>query len=68
MTDPDTAKRVLDICDGAVPLSGEARERYLVKACGGNSGLREQVDELLQAIEDSGTFLQMEDSASKPED
>ncbi len=61
MTDPSSSKRVLDICDGAVLLSGDAREHYLIKACEGDREVRKQVDNLLQAIEDSGSFMQIDE-------
>jgi serine/threonine protein kinase/WD40 repeat protein len=38
--------------------SGEERERYLREACGDNQDLRRQVDELLQAQDHAGPFLE----------
>lgn len=66
--DERMAKRVLDVCDGAVLLSGDAREAFLVQACAGDSELRSQADELLQAIEDSGSFMRIDGSKAQPSD
>ena len=66
--DKRMAKRVLDVCDGAVLLSGDAREAFLVQACAGDSELRNQVDELLQAVEDSGSFMRIDESKVHPSD
>lgn len=68
MTDPRTSRRVLKICDGAVLLSGDAREHYLIEACNGDGEVREQVDNLLQAVEDSGSFMQIDESRDRSSD
>ncbi len=42
---------------GALPLSRDARRQYLDAACGDDAGLRAEVQQLLDASEASGTFL-----------
>jgi serine/threonine-protein kinase len=45
------------ILDAALELGPEERARYLEQACGGDSGLRRQVEDLLAAEAAAGSFL-----------
>lgn len=62
MTNATLSRRVLEVCDGAVGLSGRARQEYLDLTCRHDAALREQVETLLEAIEESGNFMQIDDS------
>ncbi len=57
MADKPDSKRVLDLCDQALELSGAEREQFLENACGDNPGLRQSVDSVLIAIGSAGEFL-----------
>ena len=63
MSAPGRAKRILDICDQAIMLNPDAREAFLASVCGDDHDLRDSVDSLLQAIEDSGRFLTFKQGA-----
>lgn len=65
MSDPGRAKQVLDVCDQALLLAPDKREEFLECACQGNAALKESVVLLLQAIDDSGSFLQVDEKDSK---
>ena len=45
--DRERWQRVAAICDQALELEGPARAEYLAAACGGDAGLRREVDALL---------------------
>ena len=60
MSDASEDRLVLELCDDALLLTGAARAQFLASACRGNPGRRAAVEAVLQAIEDSGTFLQPE--------
>jgi non-specific serine/threonine protein kinase/serine/threonine-protein kinase len=48
-------ERVGELLEKAIGLSGEARARYLDQACGGDSGLRHEVESLIAAHEQAGS-------------
>lgn len=50
-------QRAKEIFDHALQLDPEDRPTYLHAACGGNDGLLKEVDELLKAHADAGSFL-----------
>src|SRR6476646_404708 len=56
-----TAERwhqIRDILYAASQMDGAARVSYLDEACAGDSGLRDEVEKLLAALEQSGRFLE----------
>ena len=56
-----TAERwhqIRDILYAASQMDGVARVSYLDEACAGDSGLRDEVEKLLAALEQSGRFLE----------
>lgn len=56
-TRSDNEERVQQILWEALKLSGEARSTYLESACAGDAALQEEVQSLLEAEEQAGTFL-----------
>ena len=50
--------QIKEIYDRALDLSRDEREGFLVEACCGDADLRREVDTLLAAHADAGTFLQ----------
>src|SRR5215475_12173673 len=50
--------QIKEIYDRAIDLSNEERESFLAEACAGDADLRREVESLLVAHEDAGTFLQ----------
>src|SRR5262252_2279104 len=50
--------QIKEIYARALDLSREERESFLAEACAGASDLRREVETLLAAHEDAGTFLQ----------
>src|SRR5262245_60880607 len=50
--------QIKEIYDGALDLSLEERESFLVEACAGDADLRREIESLLAAHADAGTFLQ----------
>ena len=50
--------QIKEIYDRALDLSGDEREWFLVEACGDDADLRREVESLLAAHENAGTFLQ----------
>lgn len=53
----DTRPSIEDIYHAARALEGEARARYLDQACAGNEAARTEVQALLDADADAGSFL-----------
>src|SRR6185436_14933207 len=53
----DRWRRVEDICDAALGLSGLERDAYLATACGADAALRGEVDALLVHEQTSQEFL-----------
>ena len=51
MTRPDHATAVASLLEASATLPGEARLRFLQRACGGDSALLEEVESLLDALE-----------------
>ena len=51
-------KQIKEVYDRALDLSREEREGFLAEACGGDDDLRREIESLLAAHEDAGTFLQ----------
>src|SRR5258706_7399141 len=59
MSNPsDREDRELTVFSAARRLPAEARVAYLDEACAGEAALRQRVEELLQASEEAGAFLQ----------
>ncbi len=56
------AKRILELCEKALPLDEEEREVFLNTECAAEPAVRSQVCRLLQAVEDSGSFMQLEET------
>src|SRR5262245_61720557 len=50
--------QIKEIYDRALDLSHDEREGFLTEACGDNDDLRREVESLLAAHDDAGTFLQ----------
>src|SRR5262245_22860622 len=50
--------QIKEIYDRALDLRDEEREGFLAEACGGDDDLRREVESLLAAHDDAGTFLQ----------
>src|SRR5215467_10626017 len=50
--------QIKEIYDRAIDLSNEERESFLAEACADDADLRREVESLLAAHEDAGTFLQ----------
>jgi serine/threonine protein kinase len=59
-------QRVKDLIDAALERPAEARETFLQDACGGDDGLRREVESLLRARQEAGEFLSRP-AASFPE-
>ncbi len=55
------SKRMLMICDEAMRLSQEQRQDFLLAVCEGDEELLAAARRILQAIDDSGTFLKLPD-------
>ena len=59
MTDPDNQAQVDAILMAALEISSETeRSEYLSQACGDDSQLRREVEELIEADQSAGAFLQ----------
>src|SRR5262245_34946181 len=58
MMDANRWKQIKEVYDRALDLSREEREGFLAEACGDDADLRREVESLLAAHEDAGTFLQ----------
>jgi Tol biopolymer transport system component/predicted Ser/Thr protein kinase len=54
---PERWKKINEVFQDAVGLESDDRERYLDSACEGDDSLRGQVDTLLAADENAGTFI-----------
>src|SRR5262245_61583320 len=50
--------QIKEVYDRALDLGGDAREGFLAEACADDANLRREVESLLAAHEDAGTFLQ----------
>src|SRR5262245_62864200 len=50
--------QIKEIYDHAIDLCGNEREGFLVEACGDDADLRREVESLLAAHAEAGTFLQ----------
>ena len=51
--DTETKARLIDIFNAALALKPEARAAFLAEVCGGNEGLRREVESLLAQPESS---------------
>src|SRR5262245_6776646 len=51
-------EQIKEIYDRALDLRGDEREGFLAEACAGDDDLRHEVESLLAAHDDAGTFLQ----------
>jgi non-specific serine/threonine protein kinase len=54
---PERYQRIEEVFGRALECEGAARERLLEEACGGDAGLRREVEELLAEHERAGAFL-----------
>ncbi|MEM7281499.1 MAG: hypothetical protein AAF438_07715 [Pseudomonadota bacterium] len=59
-----TNKRALEICDEALEIEPQGRAKFVERVCGSDKALKDSVDELLQAIEDSGRFMKLDQEGS----
>src|SRR5262245_42430492 len=50
--------QIKEVYDRALDLCGDERDGFLAEACGDDADLRREVESLLAAHEDAGTFLQ----------
>jgi serine/threonine protein kinase len=55
---PQPSDREIEVFNAALELSAPERAAYLDEACGGDTGLRQRVEELLQAGVTAGAFLE----------
>ena len=51
-------RRIREIFDQAVELKGEARAQYLAESCGGDEEIRLEVEKLLKAGDNAGSFIE----------
>ena len=58
MSNMSEDKVILELCDDALLLTGAERAEFLASACRDNPERQAAVEAVLQAIEDSGSFLQ----------
>jgi eukaryotic-like serine/threonine-protein kinase len=58
MMDANRWKQIKGVYDRALDLSCAEREGFLVETCAGDADLRREIESLLAAHEDAGTFLQ----------
>src|SRR5262244_1685480 len=58
MMDANRWNQIKEVYDRALDLGGDAREGFLAGACGDNDDLRREVESLLAAHDEAGTFLQ----------
>ena len=65
-SDPHQRRRAAGVFDLVVDAPHEERERLIEDACGGDAGLRDQVDALLRADRAAAGFL--DERAGAPED
>jgi serine/threonine protein kinase len=56
--DANRWKQIKEVYDRVLDLSGDERQSILAAACAGDADLRREVESLLAAHEDAGTFLQ----------
>src|SRR5262245_21668226 len=49
--------QIKEVYDRALDLGGDERDGYLAEACGDDDDLRREVESLLAAHEDAGSFL-----------
>src|SRR5262245_14067052 len=58
MMDANRRKKIKEVYDRALDLCGDERDGFLTEACDGADDLRREVESLLAAHENAGTFLQ----------
>jgi eukaryotic-like serine/threonine-protein kinase len=58
MMDANLWEQIKNIYDRSLDLSREERERFFTEACAGDDELRRELESLLAAHEEAGTFLQ----------
>jgi hypothetical protein len=58
MMDANRWKKIKEVYDRALDLCGDERDGFLAEACGDGNDLRHEVESLLAAHDDAGTFLQ----------
>lgn len=66
-TEPGS-KKVLDLCDLALSVPEESRASLLDLHCGEDLALRQAVESLLKAVDDSGSFLTIEEHPPATDD
>ena len=54
---PDRWRRLGPILEEAIDLPPESRAAFLDRACGGDAGLRSEIDAVLRADDEAGSFL-----------
>jgi len=54
---PEKWQKINDIFESVVDLSGDAREKHLAEVCGEDAALRREVETLLEANDQAGTFI-----------
>jgi Tol biopolymer transport system component len=55
---PERYQRINELADEVLEIPASGRATYLAGACGGDAGLRRQVELLVEAHESSGAFLE----------
>ena len=63
MSDASRSKEVLDLCDKVLLIEPGKRAAFLKDWCSEDQELKTSVELLLQAIEDSGSFLIVDEPA-----
>ncbi len=64
---PAHARRVLEICDKAIELDAAERECFVAKTCGDDAKLLAVVESTLRAVDESESFLALDDGAKRRE-
>ncbi len=61
MSDSDRTKEILKLCDEALAMEPKERKLFLQKCAETDRDLETSVRQLLQAVEDSGSFMVIEE-------
>jgi len=56
--DPERWKKIDALFEAALPHTPEARARFLLQACDGDTSMRQEVEQLLRSFDAAGTFLE----------
>ncbi|ANO52679.1 hypothetical protein [Woeseia oceani] len=65
MNDPAESKKVLDLCDAALALAPAERRAYLQALAERSPELALSVRQLLSAVEESGSFLAIDERPTR---